>query len=341
MHHYKKQTAIIRQITKIQHPMRRIILLNLLCLAGLYAMAQRQTQIIGDSVRIHSNSGTAELNLENSTDSVLGFLYNTGRGRTQFRRGLVKISDTLYLVGADTLIIHKGGSNTAPTLASVLAQGNYAIAGTATNPPIVMLPGTLTTTPQRGAVEYDGVGYYITDSTGARHDLTQTDRIFKIYSQDYDQLSPSFTYTLIGWNATYVNDPTFAHTVVSTMDIEVTLPVGTPGGSVVTVQFQGSTIYSLTVTGTLTKEAYVIGTVHINQDIKYPEMYFLRGATETIDGSGVLTGTNSGFRLYPQSFSNPSLTLSMSAGPMPPSGLWGRIGCTYTVDKKQQGRWLF
>lgn len=96
--------------------MRRIIILSVVSLMSFVTMAQVQTQIIGDSVRIHSNTGTGELNLENSTDTVLGFLYNKGGGRTQFRRGLIKINDSLYLIGADTLHMNNAGANNGATI---------------------------------------------------------------------------------------------------------------------------------------------------------------------------------------------------------------------------------
>ncbi len=74
------------------------------CMLVLYTTkAQVQTQIVGDSVYIHSNTGTGELILENSTDTIPGFLFNTGTGRTQFKRALLKLNDTTYLVGNDTL----------------------------------------------------------------------------------------------------------------------------------------------------------------------------------------------------------------------------------------------
>src|SRR5688572_6891884 len=57
----------------------------LLILLTVIVSAQVQTQIVGDSVRIRSNTGSAELILENSTKNVQGFLYNKGNGRTEFR----------------------------------------------------------------------------------------------------------------------------------------------------------------------------------------------------------------------------------------------------------------
>jgi hypothetical protein len=59
--------------------------------------------IKADSVLITNSCDTAELILENHTQNVPGFLFNKGRGRTEFRRPLQKINDTLFLVGADSL----------------------------------------------------------------------------------------------------------------------------------------------------------------------------------------------------------------------------------------------
>ncbi len=73
------------------------------------ASAQVQTQIIGDSVRIHGNTGKGELILQNSKDSVKGFLFNKSAGRTVFQHGLIKINDSMYLIGSDTLHLNNFG----------------------------------------------------------------------------------------------------------------------------------------------------------------------------------------------------------------------------------------
>ncbi|WP_133994701.1 hypothetical protein [Dinghuibacter silviterrae] len=310
-----------------------------LALVGLSATAQVQTQIVGDSVHIHSNTGTGELRLENSTDTIPGFLFNTGAGRTQFKRGLTRIDDTTYLVGADTLHIHAASAPTiTPTLASVLTAGNQAIAGTTTAPPIVMTAGPITTTPVKGAVEYDGVGFYITDSLGIRHDLTQTNRVFKIYTRDYSQTDSTLTYTLTNWNATYVSNPDYARNISSVIWFETTVPGGTNAGTVITGSLAGQTIYTLTVTEDTQNDAYVIGECVVNQDIKYPNLYYVRGATETINGAGVVTTTNTAYRMYPETFTNPTLTFTISG--LSDNSLI-RTGATYTVDKKQQGDWQY
>jgi hypothetical protein len=83
--------------------MIKTVILGMLVLVSVSAIAQVQTQIIGDSVRIRSNTGTAELRLENSTKNVNGFLFNKGDGRTEFRKGMIKVYDSVYIIGGDTL----------------------------------------------------------------------------------------------------------------------------------------------------------------------------------------------------------------------------------------------
>src|SRR3954465_8535196 len=85
--------------------MKRILfLLALLCLEkGLHA--QQIYTINADSVKITNHCDTAELIIENHTQTVPGFLFNKGRGRTEFRKVLQKINDSLYMLGPDTLAV--------------------------------------------------------------------------------------------------------------------------------------------------------------------------------------------------------------------------------------------
>src|SRR6186713_3404626 len=64
--------------------------------------AQNVYTIKADSVKL-TNCDSTELILENHTQGVKGFLYNTGNGRTIFKKGVVKVNDSLYLIGADSL----------------------------------------------------------------------------------------------------------------------------------------------------------------------------------------------------------------------------------------------
>jgi hypothetical protein len=88
--------------------MKRIMfLLALLCLEKtLHAQTPHTPYIYtikADSVKITNTCDTAELIIENHTQTVPGFLYNKGKGRTEFRRPLTKIDDSIYTVGIDTL----------------------------------------------------------------------------------------------------------------------------------------------------------------------------------------------------------------------------------------------
>jgi hypothetical protein len=82
--------------------MNRYLVLTLCLLGCRVAMGQYVYTITADSVKI-TNCDSAELIIENHTQGVPGFLYNTGRGRTIFKRALTKVNDSVYLIGADTL----------------------------------------------------------------------------------------------------------------------------------------------------------------------------------------------------------------------------------------------
>ena len=115
--------------------MKQLTLQVVLLLASCYCFAQTPFtyKIKADSVLITNDSCTAELILENSTKDIKGFLYNRGKGRTEFRSALIQINDTTYVIGDDTLRIFTGG---VPANAWQL-DGN-----TATNPPTDFLGTT-------------------------------------------------------------------------------------------------------------------------------------------------------------------------------------------------------
>jgi len=64
--------------------------------------AQYVYTIKADSVKI-TNCDSAELIIENHTQGIPGFLFNTGNGRTIFKRALQPIGNNSYIIGADTL----------------------------------------------------------------------------------------------------------------------------------------------------------------------------------------------------------------------------------------------
>jgi len=88
--------------------MKKFFSFAILCMAGSTASAQFIYKIKADSVLITNDSCTAELILENSTKNVCGFLFNKGKGRTEFRSALIKLNDSTYVVGCDTLHLHSG-----------------------------------------------------------------------------------------------------------------------------------------------------------------------------------------------------------------------------------------
>jgi len=84
----------------MKHP---FVLLSLLILATtLQAQTKQVYTIKADSTKL-TGCDSNELIIENHTRNVPGFLFNTGNGRTQFKRGVIKLNDSFYLIGGDTL----------------------------------------------------------------------------------------------------------------------------------------------------------------------------------------------------------------------------------------------
>lgn len=84
--------------------MKFLFRLVLLCLLSSISYAQTVYQIRADSVRIYSGCDTAELIIENHTQDTLGFLFNKGKGRTEFRKVRMKmLGNSLAIVGQDTI----------------------------------------------------------------------------------------------------------------------------------------------------------------------------------------------------------------------------------------------
>jgi hypothetical protein len=84
--------------------MARTLLFFILISLANTLFAQYVYTIKADSVKI-TNCDSAELILENHTQNVPGFLFNTGNGRTAFKHAAVRLNDSSYLVGADTVVV--------------------------------------------------------------------------------------------------------------------------------------------------------------------------------------------------------------------------------------------
>lgn len=92
--------------------MKRIIFILAILLVGNALHAQYVYTIKADSVKITNTCDTAELIIENHTQTVPGFLFNRGRGRTEFRR-IAQLDDTSVVVGGDTIHLGRGNKNFA------------------------------------------------------------------------------------------------------------------------------------------------------------------------------------------------------------------------------------
>src|SRR5438445_143726 len=82
--------------------MKPILFLFILMSLSEVMSAQYVYTIKADSVKL-TNCDSSELIIENHTQNVPGFLFNTGNGRTIFKRGSQRLNDSSYLIGADTL----------------------------------------------------------------------------------------------------------------------------------------------------------------------------------------------------------------------------------------------
>ena len=91
---------------------KKLLFLLFLASLGVPAFTQYVYTIKADSVKV-TNCDSAELIIENHTQGVPGFLFNTGNGRTIFKKAVQKINDSFYLIGADTVKIQP-----APLLAA-------------------------------------------------------------------------------------------------------------------------------------------------------------------------------------------------------------------------------
>jgi hypothetical protein len=109
--------------------MKRFLFLLVLVCTKQVIHAQYIYTIKADSVKITNSCDTAELIIENHTQTVPGFLFNKGRGRTEFRRGLLKLTDSVYVVGGDTLRMNPWlqGGNRFGTTGSFGTMDNNSI----------------------------------------------------------------------------------------------------------------------------------------------------------------------------------------------------------------------
>jgi len=113
--------------------MNRLFVLLILIGIGQAASAQYVYTIKADSVKITNTCDTAELIIENHTQTVPGYLYNKGRGRTEFRRGAIALNDSLYLIGGDTINLYKGRVNVTASNGLNATDGHVKMGGPLTD----------------------------------------------------------------------------------------------------------------------------------------------------------------------------------------------------------------
>jgi hypothetical protein len=108
--------------------MTRFILILCFLIGSSQLYAQHIYPIRADSVRIYSNCDTAELILENRTKDTLGFLFNKGKGRTEFRKlRLINVgSSGIAIEGQDTIQV--GSSANLQTVTDKDSVTTHAIA---------------------------------------------------------------------------------------------------------------------------------------------------------------------------------------------------------------------
>ncbi|MGO4289496.1 tail fiber domain-containing protein [Chitinophaga sp. RAB17] len=108
--------------------MKFLFRLVLLCLLSSVSYAQTVYQIRADSVRIYSACDTAELIIENHTQDTTGFLFNKGKGRTEFRKLRLKMlaDNSLAIVGQDTVAL---GTGFVRLQTAINQPGGFSVSG--------------------------------------------------------------------------------------------------------------------------------------------------------------------------------------------------------------------
>lgn len=146
----------------------------------VHAHAQYVYTIKADSVKITNTCDSAELIIQNHTQGVRGgFLYNTGNGRTIFRKALQKINDSTYLVGADSLKV------LAPEANVVYLTGSYA------NPPwlTALAWSKITGVPTDLGAFTNGPGYLTSSLAGVLYQPLENQRLSTSNTPSFHSLS--------------------------------------------------------------------------------------------------------------------------------------------------------
>lgn len=176
----------------------RILLAIVGLLLTINCFAQNVYQIRADTVRIFNTCDTSELVLENHTQDTLGFLYNKGKGRTEFRKlRLLKVGTSqLAIAGQDTLdlsFLGSGTSNAAGPLKDFISNSaNTSTGGTFDPLYSYDIPaGKLASDGDKIFATYAGL---LTGNTNAKS-------LAIVIGGTQVSVSPSVTTSLINWRA--------------------------------------------------------------------------------------------------------------------------------------------
>jgi hypothetical protein len=82
--------------------MKKIFSLLSFLIIGFASFSQSKGYLQYDSLYIQKSGGNSELILRNATKDSIGFLFNKGGGRTEFRR-IKTLNDSMFVVGGDTI----------------------------------------------------------------------------------------------------------------------------------------------------------------------------------------------------------------------------------------------
>ena len=182
----------------------RFIPLLLILSIHLSAQVKNVYTIKADSVLLTNCDDSTELIIENHTQGVPGFLYNTGKGRTAFKRALVKLNDTTYVVGPDTLKMRNSSPNA--WLQGGNSFGAIGVLGTKDSKPLDLY------TNNQKRVRLDSLGNffvgfntYAYPTGGYIFDVNGPGRFYQnatVSASSGDafdiKLSPSYTYGTVG-----------------------------------------------------------------------------------------------------------------------------------------------
>lgn len=181
--------------------MKKLLILTAIVCAVNALSAQYVYTIKADSVKITNNCDTAELILENHTQNVLGFLYNKGKGRTEFRK-VIRVNDSTLIIGEDTMLL-RGSLNAWKLTGNAGTNPSNNFVGTVDTQALVFKTNNL----QRMRIFNNG-NITVGNSTTDNGRLLQVNGT-SLFNNDIRILHPTFATGGQGGNLLWVANNTF------------------------------------------------------------------------------------------------------------------------------------